>query len=85
MPYIKKYLRNLLDKHLPECGLIGSVGELNYFITKVILKYWGKEEPNYADYNEVVGVLEAIKLELYRRVISKYEDKKIKENGDVYE
>jgi len=40
---------------------------------------------NYADYNEVIGVLECVKQELYRKVISKYEDKKEKENGTVWE
>jgi len=33
--------------------------------------------------NDAIGALEGAKLELYRRVISKYEDKKIMENGDV--
>lgn len=37
----------------------------------------------YADYNEVIGMLESCKLEFYRRHVSTYEDKKIKENGDV--
>jgi len=38
----------------------------------------------YDDYNTLIGVLENIKLELYRRKIIPYEDIKIKENGDVY-
>lgn len=37
----------------------------------------------YADYNEVIGVLESCKLEFYRRHVAAYEDRKIKENGDV--
>ena len=41
--------------------------------------------PNYARFNEMIGVLECCKLELYRRVISNYEDKKMRQNGDVYE
>ena len=40
--------------------------------------------PNYALYNAVIGVLECAKMELYRRQISPYEDRKIAENGDVY-
>ena len=31
------------------------------------------------------GALECAKLEFYRRVVSKYEDQKILDNGDVYE
>jgi hypothetical protein len=39
---------------------------------------------NYALLNELIGVLECAKLELYRRVASPYEDEKIQSNGDVY-
>jgi len=39
---------------------------------------------NYADYNEVMGVLECVKQELYRRLIVPYENKKKEENGDVF-
>jgi len=81
MPYIDKVKRKEIDKY----GLdaVQSAGEFNYFITSNILLYLG-EYPNYEAYNKILGVLEAVKLELYRRVISKYEDKKCEENGDVY-
>jgi len=39
---------------------------------------------SYTFINDCVGALEGAKLELYRRVASPYEDKKIAENGDVY-
>jgi len=39
---------------------------------------------NYRNINELVGVFECAKLELYRRVASPYEDEKIQSNGDVY-
>lgn len=32
----------------------------------------------------ILGVLECVKLELYRRVAAPYEDRKIEENGDVF-
>ena len=38
----------------------------------------------YARINELIGVLECAKLELYRRIAVPYEDTKIAENGDVY-
>lgn len=38
----------------------------------------------YVELNEVVGALESAKLELYRRIVGPYEDKKSAENGDVY-
>ena len=35
------------------------------------------------NYNRSMGVLECIKSEWYRRQVGPYEDKKIRENGDV--
>ena len=56
---------------------------LNYVFTSLILRWLG-DKPNYAKYNEVIGVLECVKLEFYRRAVSVYEDSKLIENGDVY-
>ena len=83
MPYIKEIDRYALNRALPINILNDlSAGDLNYFITKLLLK---QKPRNYEDYNRLIGVLECVKLELYRRAIVSYEDKKIKENGDVYE
>ena len=81
MPYIKRSRRNgiLNRKDLP-----GNAGELNYLITEEINKYLSKHQESYKTYNDIIGVLECAKLELYRRLVSPYEDIKIKENGDVY-
>lgn len=57
-------------------------GDLNYIITKILLEALGTC-PNYARFNEIIGVLECCKLEMYRRRVAPYEDTKIKENGDV--
>jgi len=43
-----------------------------------------KKGLSYSNVNEIIGALECIKLELYRRVAAPYEDLKIEENGDVY-
>jgi hypothetical protein len=56
-------------------------GNLNYAITNLLL---ATDPKTYADYNALVGVLECVKLEFYRRAVSVYEEKKIDENGDVY-
>lgn len=81
MPYITAEVRNRFDADkTPEPQ---TPGELNYLFTKLIRSYLG-EFPTYRDFNDVVGALECAKMELYRRVVSKYEDVKIKENGDVY-
>jgi hypothetical protein len=78
MPYIK-HRRDFLEVHPREAE---SAGEVNFVITSILGSYI--KVPNYQTYNEVVGVLECVKQELYRRVIGKYEDQKIRENGDVY-
>lgn len=82
MPYIKKDRRAPIWAYdaKPE-----NAGELNYLITKLIDEYLKNcEKVNYAALNEVIGVLECAKLELYRRVVAPYEDTKIIENSDVY-
>ena len=91
MPYIKQEHRKYLDIGIDELiGRIASLpdfepGNLNYVITRLLHYYvtFHDGESNYTRYNAAVGVLECAKLELYRRQISAYEDKKIKENGDV--
>jgi len=40
--------------------------------------------PSYQTINDIIGALEGAKMEFYRRVVVPYEDKKIKDNGDVY-
>jgi len=87
MPYIKKFNREALDKIvnlLKKDRLALSVGELNYLITKILCYSKEIRGESYSTYNELIGVLECVKFELYRRKISIYENKKIKENGDVY-
>lgn len=80
MPYIEPDARKrVLSPSGPR-----NAGELNYFITHAIRQFLGSNY-NYASFNEVVGVLECAKLELYRRMVSEYEDRKKKENGDVYD
>jgi len=54
-------------------------------VTKLCLEWISKQTAEgYTTYNEVVGVLECAKLEMYRRAVAPYEDEKIAENGDVY-
>lgn len=88
MPYIKKVDREEFDKLIDslitelmsEHNIHQLAGNLNYIITRLLI---GTEPDHYHDFNELVGVLECAKLELYRRRIAPYENKKIKENGDV--
>ena len=89
MPYIngdtKKVLSINMSKLKENLGWYAEksqTGVLNYIFTSLILRWLG-DKPNYAKYNEVIGVLECVKLELYRRAVSVYEDSKLTENGDV--
>jgi hypothetical protein len=82
MPYVTKVDRPRLDRG----GEANTPGELNYLVTMKIDSYLARKGVNYANLNEVIGVLECAKLELYRRIVASYEDSKIQntENGDVY-
>ena len=79
MPYIKQEDRARLLTEIPE-----TPGELNYIITKLLLRYITVKGINYQTINDIVGALECCKSEFYRRVVAEYENKKAKENGDVY-
>lgn len=87
MPYIKQEDRHKWDDLALNAleRLVGVPddkveGELNYFITKLLhIKF----KPSYHNYNKVIGLLECIKQEYYRREVATYEDIKIDENGDV--
>lgn len=81
MPYIDQSARD----RLASGGSPKTAGELNYVLTRLVDDYLRARGPlRYAHLNEVVGVLECAKLELYRRLAGPYEDRKRAEAGDVY-
>lgn len=85
MPYIPQNDRVDIDnKFTYTSNDIHTAGELNYAITLLINYYMNQKGKSYSTINEIVGVLECAKLELYRRVAAPYEDSKIQQNGDVY-
>lgn len=84
MPYIKKKDRKWVDVAvdyfiLHVIGVGHYTGKLNYFLFKLAKL----ECNNYSDYRDFIGELECAKAEIERRLLAPYEDKKIKENGDV--
>lgn len=89
MPYIKD--RKEIDQFLgPLLAVIGgegmlpfTTGELNYMITRIV-DTWAVPNGDYGAYNSVIGVLECVKQEYYRRRVAVYEDRKKEENGEVY-
>jgi hypothetical protein len=58
-------------------------GDLNYCISRICAGLIGL--PSYKKIVVVTGVLENVNQELYRRLASTLEDKKIIENGDIPE
>lgn len=84
MPYIKEVRRQQLNnKKLMDLFYEDlTVGDMNYIVSKLLVTEL-RGHVNYEHINAVIGVLECAKLELYRRQAAGYEDKKIKENGDI--
>jgi hypothetical protein len=86
MPYIRQAQRNRLENilHLFMQNMPSDAGELNYVISRICDIYIQVKGKNYANLNEVMGVMECAKNEYYRRVVAPYENEKINSNGDVY-
>ncbi len=93
MPYIRQDKRDEFDTELDafilkflETGENESTaGRLNYSISRILGAILNDDERiSYARINELVGVLECAKIELYRRIAAPYEDDKSRINGDVY-
>lgn len=80
MPYINEHKRREIDLYGEHT--VEGPGDLNYLLTSTCLRYLG-DKVSYSKINEIIGVLECVKLEFYRRLASPYEDKKIMENGDI--
>lgn len=79
MPYIPMYRRAELDSNPTPL----TSGELNYCMFKLAMDYVFGYGINYTRLGECIAAFECAKLEFYRRVVVPYEEKKIKENGDI--
>lgn len=83
MPYVKQENRKRLDWIIDnlacELNTLGITGNLNYVVFRLAKKLCKK----YSDYASFEGDLQQSLKEIYRRLEVPYEDKKIKENGDV--
>ncbi len=85
MPYIEPHRRKVFNGNITNLNRAlatsdGHPGELNYVITSLLM---GTHPEGYSDYNKLIGVLECVKLEMYRRATAPYEDYKMVENGDL--
>lgn len=90
MPYIKKddrksydsLIEDIVDALTDHGHKPVDVGHANYVISSIIWKLFDANK-RYKTANDLVGVLECVKAEFYRRKVSKLEDDKIIENGDI--
>lgn len=82
MPYIDKNKRIIMDQivDLMHNLHIQADGDLNYILYKYCLKHI---KPSYNNYKNYCGELNECVHEIRRRILSGYEDEKIKINGDV--
>ena len=77
-PYIKQEERETIRLRME------NAGHLQYIIATLVEDYVRRTGLNYQTCNNVMGALTGAQLEFYRRVVAPYEDKKIKDNGDVF-
>jgi len=91
MPYIKQESRSMIDKDIKtivdKIQLNGQLreqreGVLNYTISRLLHSLYPNDK--YSEFNNALGVLDAVAREFYRRRVAPYEEEKIKSNGDVY-
>ncbi len=82
MPYINQSDRATYEPALVQAD---TSGQLNFQLTIVILEYLRMHGLRYDTCNDIVGALDNCKDEFRRRIQHPYEDKKIEQNGDVYD
>jgi len=86
MPYINKVGREIINPMLKHVNVEDmGAGELNYTITSLCHRWIARKGLKYINLAIVFGVLITALLELYRRIAAPYEDKKIRDNGEVSE
>jgi len=82
MPYLTE--KDQLGLIIEPPKMATKPGHLNFIFTVFSNWYIHTKGESYQTYNDIIGALEGAKLEVYRRKIAAYENKKIKTNGDVY-
>jgi len=90
VPYIARKDRAQYQKAIDELARLvppdrmARPGHMNYIISLLIQRVYGNSM-RYADHNEVVGLLNCVQQEFYRRFTAPYEDVKIEQEGDLTE
>ena len=80
MPYISDETQHELQHR----GYPMGAGELHFVLANVCKEYLNGNGQSYQTHNDILGALGACQQEWYRRVVSHYEEVKMRENGDVF-
>ena len=89
MPYIKQEDRTAINpltgsaEQRIEYTNIHTAGDIQYAIAVMLKDFMTRKGLSYQNCNDVMGALDGASKEFYRRVVSPYEDLKLKENGDI--
>jgi hypothetical protein len=81
------YIREETQQALIEGRIPADAEELSYFLMMCILNYLEgnkKDEKNIANHLEILGVLEMLKIEFYRRFSTPVQEAKIINTGDIF-
>lgn len=91
MPYIKPELRDEVDLAIDDLVEFlttykktspdGVKGVVNYIVTRIVSEAF--LPLNYASGSDMIATLECSKFEIYRRLLSDYEDAASLKNGDL--
>jgi len=90
MPYLTKEEKEKFDpkyketlSFLEKMDIKDLTGHLNYMVFRTVKVWTKKNGKKYFVFAAIVGTMICCVLEIYRRLVAPYEDKKILENGDV--
>lgn len=96
MPYIRKDLREkvnpeiinlankICDTYEEEADMNRTLpGLMNYTISQMIEYVYPVKDCGYKEFNEIMGFLECLKMEYYRKMVAPYENYKEKQNGPI--
>jgi hypothetical protein len=85
MPYINQKERKVYEQVLVDMLNLPAMnpGQLNYVLTIICKEYMYKNGTHYKTINDVIGVLNCVQHEMYRRVAVPYENDMMIINGDI--
>lgn len=82
MPYIDPKRRGGIDETLSNVSYWG-LGDIAYDVWKLLKMYQRMMGESYHTHTAILGLLDSLKQEWYRREVAPYEEYKRERNGDV--